>query len=211
MKEFYRGLMYCIGLLLLAIGIILNTKTGLGVPPIISIPYSIANIWKISLGNATLGIYILCVLGQMALRGKKFRLFDFWQIPMSIIFSRVINFFNDMIIIDTNNLILKLLLLVAAILLTGVGVAISVEMNLVPNAADGLTQALGERMQKDLGYAKNVLDLSFILLTIVISLLFSGKVIGMGIGTLASMIGVGRSIALFNLFFRQKMILLLAK
>lgn len=66
-------------------------------------------------------------------------------------------------------------------------------------------------MQKDLGYAKNVLDLSFILLTIVISLLFSGKVIGMGIGTLASMIGVGRSIALFNLFFRQKMILLLAK
>ena len=52
MKKFYRGMMYCIGLMILALGIILNTKTGLGVSPIISIPYSISKIWNINLGNA---------------------------------------------------------------------------------------------------------------------------------------------------------------
>lgn len=208
MKECWRGMMYCIGLLMLALGIILNAKTGLGVSPIISIPYCISNIWRINLGNATLCVYILCVIGQMALRGKRFRRFDLLQIPMSVIFSRVINIFNDMITINCNNLVLKLLLLVAAIMLTGIGVAISVEMNFVPNAADGLTQAIGERMSKGLGFAKNILDISFVLITVAIGLLFAQKVIGIGLGTLAAVLGVGRSIALFNMFFKQKMLAL---
>ncbi len=208
MKKCCRGVMYCIGLLMLALGIILNAKTGLGVSPIISIPYCISNIWKINLGNATLCVYILCVVGQMALRGKKFRPFDLLQIPMSIIFSRVINIFNDMIIINCNNLVLKLLLLAAAIMFTGIGVAISVEMKFVPNAADGLTQAVGERMRKGLGFAKNIVDISCVVVTVVIGILFAGKVIGIGLGTLAAVLGVGRSIALFNMFFKQKMLAL---
>jgi uncharacterized protein len=208
MKECCRGVMYCIGLLLLALGIILNTKTGLGVSPIISIPYCISNVFKINLGNATLCIYILCVVGQMALRGKTFRPFDLLQIPMSVIFSRVINIFNDMIIINCNILVLKLLLLVAAIMLTGIGAAISVEMNFLPNAADGFTQAVGERMRKGLGFAKNIVDISCVLVTAVIGLLFAGKVVGIGLGTLAAVLGVGRSIALFNMFFKQKMLAL---
>ncbi|MBV7274286.1 hypothetical protein JMF89_03035 [Clostridiaceae bacterium UIB06] len=208
MKEFYRGGMYCIGLLILALGIILNTKTGLGVSPIISIPYCISNIFKINLGNATLCIYILCVIGQMVLRGKKFRTFDLLQIPMSIIFSRVINIFNDMITINCNVLMVKLLLLIAAIILTGIGAAISVEMNLLPNAADGFTQVIGERMSKGFGFAKNIVDISCVLITVAMGLLFSGKVIGIGLGTLAAMLGVGRSIAAFNLLFKQKMLAL---
>ncbi|WP_434510156.1 DUF6198 family protein [Desulfitobacterium sp. AusDCA] len=208
MKEFLRGVMYCIGLLLLALGIILNTKTGLGVSPIISIPYCISNIFKVNLGNATLVIYILCVVGQMILRGKKFRSFDLLQIPMSIIFSQIINIFNKMITLNTDSLALKLLWLAAAILLTGIGVAISVEMRFVPNAADGFTQALSKRIRKGLGLSKNIVDISCVLITVFIGVLFAGKIVGIGLGTLAAVIGVGRSIALFNLFFKKKMVAL---
>lgn len=208
MKEFFRGVMYCIGLLLLALGIILNTKTGLGVSPIISIPYSISNIFNVNLGNATLVIYILCVVGQMILRGKEFRPFDLLQIPMSVIFSQVINIFNNMITLNTDSLVLKFLWLVAAILLTGIGVAISVEMKFVPNAADGFTQALSERIRKGLGFAKNIVDISCVLITVIIGVVFAGRVVGIGLGTLAAVIGVGRSIALFNLFFKKKMVTL---
>lgn len=210
MRKCYRVVMYCIGLLILALGIILNTKTGLGVSPIISIPYCISSIWKMNLGNATLCVYILCVLGQMILLGKKFRLFDLFQIPMSIIFSRVINIFNNMIIINCNSFVMNLLLLVIAIMLTGIGVAISVEMKFVPNAADGLAQAMAERMDKSLGFAKNVLDISCVVITVVIGLLFTGKVIGIGLGTLAAVLGVGRSIALFNILFKEKMAILVS-
>ena len=38
----FRGLFYAAGLLILALGLTLNTKTGLGVSPIISVAYSIS-------------------------------------------------------------------------------------------------------------------------------------------------------------------------
>ena len=43
---FYRILFYAAGLLILALGLTLNTKTGLGVSPIISVAYSIATIFN---------------------------------------------------------------------------------------------------------------------------------------------------------------------
>lgn len=200
--------MYCIGLMILALGIILNTKTGLGVSPIISIPYCISNIWKINLGNTTVCIYILCVIGQIGLRGKRFQLFDLFQIPMSVIFGWMINVFNDIITIKCNSLVLKLLLLVVAIMFTGIGAAISVEMKFVPNAADGFVQSVGEKMKIELGFAKNIVDISSVLITVFIGLLFAGKVIGIGLGTLVAVFGVGRSIALFNMLFKKKMLAL---
>lgn len=205
MKRFYRVMMYCIGLVVLALGIILNTKTGLGVSPIISIPYSISKIWNINLGNSTMCIYILCVAGQMILRGSKFRMFDLLQIPMSIVFSRMINIFNTMIVINYDNLIMNLLLLVVAIILTGIGAYITVKMNLVPNAADGFTQALSERIKKSLGLAKNITDISSVIITVIIGFLFAGKIVGIGLGTLVAVIGVGRAIALSNMLFGRKM------
>lgn len=210
MKKYYRGVMYCVGLVILALGIILNTKTGLGVSPIISIPYCISTIWKVSLGITTLCIYILCVVGQMLLRGKKFKTFDLLQIPMSIIFSYVINFLNDIIQINCDSFIINLLLLLVAIMLTGIGVVITVEMKFVPNSADGLTQAFAEKIGTSLGLAKNIIDVASVSITILIGLLCAGKVIGIGIGTVAAVFGVGRAIALFNMLFKEKMLALVS-
>ena len=43
-RQINRTLIYIAGLLILALGIILNTKAGLGVSPIISVAYSISQI-----------------------------------------------------------------------------------------------------------------------------------------------------------------------
>ena len=55
------------GLLVLALGITLNTKTGLGVSPIISVSYSISSIWNLNFGNTTLLLYALFVGVEMVL------------------------------------------------------------------------------------------------------------------------------------------------
>ena len=52
-----RGIIYFIGLIVLALGIVLNTKTLLGVSPIISIPYNICHIWHLNLGAITFVFY----------------------------------------------------------------------------------------------------------------------------------------------------------
>ena len=61
-KMLYRILIYIAGLLTLALGIILNTKAGLGVSPIISISYSISEITKTNFGNMTFVLYGVFVL-----------------------------------------------------------------------------------------------------------------------------------------------------
>ena len=50
---FYRILFYAVGLLVLALGLTLNTKTGLGVSPIISVAYSIATIFDHIFGTVS--------------------------------------------------------------------------------------------------------------------------------------------------------------
>ena len=63
----YRGGFYLVGLLVLALGISLNTKTGLGVSPIISVSYSISTIWNLNFGNMTMVLYCIFVLVEMLL------------------------------------------------------------------------------------------------------------------------------------------------
>ena len=73
------------------------------------------------------------------------------------------------------------------------------------NQADGLVQAIADLSGKTLGFIKNCFDGFNILLTAVISLLFAGNLIGIGLGTILTVIGVGRVIALFNRLLESKM------
>ena len=116
---FYRVLFYALGLLVLALGLTLNTKTGLGVSPIISVAYSISEIFDHNFGNMTLALYSIFVVIQMILhliRDRKYTkesggvlahagktdrklilLMDFLQIPLSLIFTRFLNIFSAVI------------------------------------------------------------------------------------------------------------------
>lgn len=65
MKQLTRGIIYLVGLAILALGITLNTKTGLGVSPIIAV----SELWGTDFGNTVL------------------------QIPLSIVFTRFMNLY----------------------------------------------------------------------------------------------------------------------
>ena len=71
-------------------------------------------------------------------------------------------------------------------------------MRLVPNPGDGIVQAVAQRMGRDQGFAKNVFDLGCVAATVCLGLLLTGRIVGIGLGTLLAMVGVGRVIALVN-------------
>ncbi|MCI5503411.1 MAG: hypothetical protein MR410_04810, partial [Eubacterium sp.] len=66
----FRIFFYILSLLILALGITLNTKTGLGVSPIISVSYSVSEILHLNFGNVTLIWYSIFVIVQLIIRGK---------------------------------------------------------------------------------------------------------------------------------------------
>lgn len=205
MNKLYRIGFYLLGNIILAIGITLNTKTGMGVSPIISIPYTISNIWDINFGFITFVVYSVFVGIQFLLKGKKRELRDLLQIPYGFAFGMFLNVFSAIMNIRYTAFWQQLIILAAAIIVTAIGVSMMVNMHFVPNPADGLAQAIGLKINKDMGFGKNMVDCFSVASSLVIGLIAIGQPLAFGIGTIGAMIGVGRCIALFNKFFKDKM------
>ncbi len=202
-QKIIRFIYYLLGMIILAFGISLNTKCGLGVSPIISISYSVSVIWNLNFGNMTLILYCLFVVVQYILRGKNSRLHDLLQVPVALLVSQLLNLFDYLLAFELTGFWWKLLLLVTAILLTGLGIVLSVNMRLVPNPGDGIVQAISDKTGKPLGLTKNLFDVGCILVSCSVGLIFVGGLVGIGVGTVLAVIGVGRAVALFNHLFRN--------
>ena len=109
-----RLLFYLAGQLILCAGIILNTKTGLGVAPINSLPYLVSEITPITLGQATSILYLLCITAQCLIR-RRLSLQILLQFPFSYVFGLLIDLFNHLLdVVQPSNLLWALFWLAAA-------------------------------------------------------------------------------------------------
>lgn len=198
-----------------ALGIILNTKSGLGVSPIILVSYSVSMILGVNFGNMTFVLYTVFVLIEVLIhialkkgQGKELLITlgkDLLQLPLSLVFTRFMNLFSAWIPAPENGFVLQLLVLVAGIICTGIGAAMSLDMRIIPNPGDGIVQAIADCIRKTVGFTKNCFDLFNICISISVGLIFAHRLIGIGVGTVLSVIGVGRVIALFNHLFMVKL------
>ena len=192
---------------ILALGLTLNTKANLGVSPIISVPYSISQITGLNFGDLTFVVYAMFVVVQIIihirLKNHKRIASDILQLPLSLIFTRLLNIFT-VHIPTSQNLGIRFVILTFAIICTGIGAAMSLSMQIVPNPGDGIVQALAERFDKSVGITKNLFDCLNLSITLCISLFIAHQIVGVGIGTVIAVVGVGRVIALFNHIFESK-------
>lgn len=199
-----RLAVYCAGMVLLALGIVLNTKTNLGVSPLVAIAFCVSQLRGLSFANTALVAYLVYFVIEAALKGRTLRAFDFLQIPFCYFFTRCMNLFSAALP-TAQSVPLRVGMLVLAIACTGFGAAIMVAMRLIPNPADGLVQALGVRIGKSMGFAKNLFDIVSVCVTAVIGLLAAGRLVGVGIGTVCAMLGTGRAVALCNRLLGARM------
>lgn len=128
-KQLIRWFYYIIGMLILAMGLTLNAESNLGSSPIISIPYTLSFLWPVSFANLTLALYVLFVMLEFILKGKNRRWTDILQIPLSIVFTRFLDLFTAWFDFTDSSFALRLAVLAAAIILTGAGSALTVDMN----------------------------------------------------------------------------------
>lgn len=190
--------LYLLGMVLLALGLTLNTKTGLGASAIVSIPFTLSEGTGLDFGDLTLVEYCVLVAAQFVVKGKNRTWMDLLQLVVSLVFTRFLNIFKAAIPYESGFLPADIALLVVAIILTGVGAAMTVDMQLVPNPGDGIVHSLAQRFGKELGLCKNLFDVGCVAISLVLGLAFGDPLLGIGLGTILSMVGVGRSIAVFN-------------
>lgn len=202
----WRVVIYLVGMTLLALGITLNTLSGLGASAIISMPYTISRGFSLSFANLTLIFYCAFVAAEFVIKGKKRSWLDLLQIPLSIVFTRFMALFQMVIAYQSGSMPMDLLMLAIGILLTGIGAATTVDMMLIPNPGDGIVNSISMRTGKELGLCKNCFDLGSVTCSVLIGLAFGSPLLGVGLGTLLSMLGVGRVMAVWNRLVKTKLL-----
>ena len=214
----YRWFFYLSGLTILAFGLTLNTKADLGVSPILSLSYCVSELSEISLANTTFVMYCFFVIMQLALhclekKKSVILLQDILQLPLSLIFTRVMDIFvywipdfaEDFSGQFAGTTGFRIIILVVAIICTGIGTAMSINMRIVANPADGFVQALSDFTGKNAGLMKNCVDGFCLMIALCIGLAVAHQPVGIGIGTILAVFGTGRVVALFNYFCMRKM------
>ena len=207
MRQLRRVLFYLIGQIILATGLTLSTKVNLGVSPILSIAYCASVITGRAIGDTSLIVYIICIIAEIVLHArqdmqpeqrKKVFILDLLQLPLSLVFTRVMNLFARFIPTPSGTLFLRIPLLILAIVCVGVGAAMTLDMRLIANPADGIVQVISDVSGLKLGLTKNIVDISCVILTAIASFILTHRIIGIHVGTLLAMFGTGRVIAVFN-------------
>lgn len=204
-KQTVRFIIYLLGMVLLALGITLNTQAGLGASAIVSVPYTVSRGTGLDFANMTLITYCVLVAAQFVIKGKNRRWIDLLQIVVSIVFTRFMALFQYGIRYQSGFLPTDLLVLVLGILFTGIGAAMTVDMQLIPNPGDGIVSSLADRFGKELGFSKNCFDAFCVVCSLAIGFAFGDPLLGIGLGTVLSMVGVGRVIYFFNHFAKARL------
>jgi len=204
----WRVALYAVGVNTLALGATLGTKTGLGISPINAIPFALDSAFGMGFSVAVFWFYSVLIALEFLIRGKHRRWRDLLQLPFSFVFSAMLDVYGSVLQIPNEQLWQRLLLLAVSIILTGIGVSMSVSMQLVPNPADGMAQTIGWAIKKEMGLGKNILDATCVSTAFLIDLLFGTIWTSIGIGTVVATIFIGRVVALFNHMCRERMLAL---
>jgi len=114
-----RIALYLVGIIVLALGITLKTKTNLGVSPIISIPYAVAQIGY-ETGTAVFVAYLIFIVLRIVLLKGKFPPFQLLQVAASYLTSAFITIF-DRVLPVPEQMGSRLLVLALAIGMIGAG------------------------------------------------------------------------------------------
>ena len=192
-----RRIIYLLGTLILGCGIAMNTKTQLGVAPILSVAWNLSELIGIPFSLMSFLYYCFLILLQLLLLGREFEPIQALQLIASFFTSFFIGVFGRILPTAVTPAGRGLMLL-GAILLTGVGIILTVGARFVPNPGDGMAQAIARRTKKSLGFSKNLLDIGSFLIAAALGFIFRGRLMGVGIGTVVTMLLTGRAVALLQ-------------
>lgn len=209
-----RYILFVISLFFMGLGIAMTKHAELGVSPI----SSVANVVSIKFTFLSFGTWLmisnfLMIFGQVVLLRKNFKPIQLLQIPISLIFG----YFTDLGMLIVGKIpneiyLVKLALVFGGIIVLGFGITLGVIANVVLNSGEAFVKAIADVAKKDFGNTKIVFDVSWVLFSVVLSMIFfKGKVIGTREGTLISAVCLGFVIKFFRPLLQKPLESILTK
>ncbi len=188
------------GLFFLSLGVVFAIKSNLGVSPVNSLPYMLSLITKIELGIVTIGVFGIYILLQIFIMIKDgFQIKNFLQILFTTVFGYFVSFSLEILyfIPIQKTYIYQLIFLGISILLVALGISLVIIPDLVPAAPEGLMIVICKKTKIEFSKVKTIFDSSTVFITICLSLIFFGEVVGIREGTIISALIIGKIVGIF--------------
>lgn len=187
-----RIIFLCLGLTIMAFGVVFSIKAALGTSPISSVPYVTSTISGLSVGTTTIIMNFMFVLIQIAILRKKYDWFQLLQFPAAIVFGTMIDVAEYLLKpVEFSNYLEQWLLCVIGIFLVALGVSVEVMANLVTTAGEGIVLAICQVAPVKFSNMKVAFDVTLVCISIALSFIFLGHLDGVREGTIAAAVFVG--------------------
>lgn len=202
MEKIKRYIVFFGGLFCSSLGVDLVAKTNLGMSPLVSIPYVLSLITSMTLGELTSIFNIIFIVLQLLILRKKFKLEYWFQIPISFMHGYFIDF--AMIFIKDLNpetYTGRMVCLLVGCVILGLGVYLQVAADVAMLPGESFNRAIAVSLEKEFTTIKVYSDITMTIISIVISLIYLGRIEGIGEGTIILAILVG----VFAKIFKNKL------
>ena len=199
-RQIERLVWFSAGILINSFGIVLITKGALGTSQISSIPYVLSlQLPSISFGMFSFIMNMVYIVLQALLLRRQFKPIQLLQIVVNVVFSASIDVFMAMLsFYAPQQLFTRVLSAVAGCIVLAFGISVEVAPDLIMVPGEGIVAAISKVSGRRFGSVKVVFDVTLILIAALLSWLFFGNIVGVGLGTLLSAVSVGQFVNLIN-------------
>ncbi|MEI3148124.1 MAG: DUF6198 family protein [Merdibacter sp.] len=199
-RQIERLVWFSAGILINSFGIVLITKGALGTSQISSIPYVLSlQLPSISFGMFSFIMNMVYIVLQALLLRRQFKPIQLLQIVVNVVFSASIDVFMAMLsFYAPQQLFTRVLSAVAGCIVLAFGISVEVAPDLIMVPGEGIVAAISKVSGRRFGSVKVVFDVTLILIAALLSWLFFGNIVGVGVGTLLSAVSVGQFVNLIN-------------
>lgn len=201
-----RYILFIISLFFSAMGVAFTKQGELGVSPI----SSVANILSykftaLSMGSWLIAWNCLLILGQILILRRSFQPIQLLQVPLSFLFG----WFTDFgmwctSFIPVNSYPVRIFMVAAGVIILGFGISLSVIANVIMNSGEAFVKALADMLRKNFGNVKIAFDISCVVISIILSLIFFNfKIVGAREGTVISAFCTGLTVKFFSKYIHK--------
>ena len=171
-----------LGLVVVALGVGLSIKSNLGIAPLSCIPTILSLRWpSISVGTFTWGFNLLFIVLQACILRKDFKWAHVLQVIPILIFGYLVDgaiWLFDALDSPATNYLVQMLLCLAAVVLTAVGIRLEVVGKGWILPADSTLNVITERAKAKFSTIKVVMDVALVAITVILALVFFARFTG---------------------------------
>lgn len=188
-----RIILFVGGLFVMSLGVGLSIKSGLGVTPISSIPYSLTLASGVNIGITTVIFNALLVFLQIPILKNRFNPKRLLQLINAFMFG----YFTDISLWILSPMLdlpldVNFTLLIVSMFLIAAGILIYMPANIAPLPGEGVVEAVSLAYDKRFSKVKVCFDTSMVVLSLIICGLFTSDILGsVNVGTILAAIFVG--------------------